>query len=134
MICSLIIILEPLLKPSGTHRIVEQWTKGDRWRGEVMSWRSVGKAECGEVSELNARHTRLGAAAKVCLLRLLASVHGCQGTRVQGYRDTWAWARTRKQLSGKLTANPRPAPLICCARQDQPSFKHWLPCAGLRWS
>lgn len=39
-----------------------------------------------------------------------------------------------KAASAKLTANPRPAPLICCARQDQPSFKHWLPCAALRWS
>lgn len=39
-----------------------------------------------------------------------------------------------KAVSAKLTANPGPAPLICCARQDQPSFKHWLPCAGLRWS
>lgn len=39
-----------------------------------------------------------------------------------------------KAASAKLTANPGPAPLICRARQDQPSFKHWLPCAGLRWS
>lgn len=39
-----------------------------------------------------------------------------------------------KAASAKLTANPRPAPLICCARQDQPSFKHWLPCAALCWS
>lgn len=86
----------------------------------------MGKAECGEC-ELGHRLLPLS-----CLGTWGTWVHGHTGNEhVQG---CWR-ARTRKQLSVSLTANPGPAPLICCARQDQPSFKHWLPCAaGLRWS
>lgn len=57
------------------------------------------------------------------------------GTRIHEYKDAGVRGpgTDTKAVSAKLTANPGPAPLICCARQDQPSFKHWLPCAGLRW-
>lgn len=90
----------------------------------------MGKAECGEC-ELGHRVLPLS-----CLGTWGTWVHGYTGNQhVQGCWGAWPRARTRKQLSARLTANPGPAPLICCARQDQPSFKHWLPCAaGLRWS
>lgn len=58
-------------------------------------------------------------------------VHGSTGARLPGCVGA---GTDTKAASARLTANPGPAPLICCARQDQPSFKHWLPCAGLRWS
>lgn len=91
-------------------------------RGDGLEVR--GQAECGE--------RELG--HKVLLLSCLGTDTWVLGHTVARMLVCVAAGTDTKAVSAKLTANPGPAPLICCARQDQPSFKHWLPCAGLRWS
>lgn len=69
-----IAIVDLLLKPSGIHRLVKWCLEGrDIWRVESTSWRSVGKAECGEC-ELGHRVLPLS-----CLGTWGTWVHGIHG-------------------------------------------------------